>query len=197
MADPSFSVPPRSEDNETFRLLYVGALEPHKGVGYLIKAMRRLPTDVRLCIVGGGRQQANLEQLASDEEVDERIEFTGHLPYEEIPARYAAADAFVHPGVWPEPFGRTILEALEAGIPVVCTDIGGPPEVVPDKDLLCPPADPDGLAAAVRRTIEKEETVSDLGVQERRAHVRKHYHPSAVVSQIVDLYTDLRRDHVA
>jgi glycosyltransferase involved in cell wall biosynthesis len=150
--------------------------------------MRLLPADVRLCVVGGGRQQADLEQLASDEGVGGRIEFTGSLPYEEIPARYAAADAFVHPGVWPEPFGRTILEALEAGLPVVCTDIGGPPEVVPDEDLLCPPADPGGLAAAVRRTIENA-TESDA--QARRAHVHDHYHPSVVIPQLVTLYTEL------
>lgn len=58
MADPSFSMPSRTGDHDTFRLLYVGALEPLTGMKHLVEAMRELPADVRLCVVGGGRQQA-------------------------------------------------------------------------------------------------------------------------------------------
>lgn len=192
MADPSFSVPNEPIDGDGFHLLYVGALEPHKGVEHLVRAMEHLPAHVRLRVVGGGRQKEELERLSSDVGVAHRVEFTGRLSYEEIPVEYATADAFVHPGVWPEPFGRTILEALEAGVPVVCTDIGGPPEVVPDSDLLCPPADPPALAAAVRRAMEK---APRSAAHESRRHVRSHYHPSVVVPRIVDLYTELCRDH--
>jgi len=40
---------------------------------------------------------------------------------------YAAADLFVHPGLWPEPFGRTIIEAMQHELPVIYSDVGGPP----------------------------------------------------------------------
>ncbi|WP_136602533.1 glycosyltransferase family 4 protein [Salinigranum halophilum] len=193
MVDPSFEVPAVDDGHDWFRLLYVGALEQHKGVEYLVRSMTHLPDDVQLRVVGDGRQATELRQLATELGVDTRIEFTGNVPYETIPELYATADAFVHPGIWPEPFGRTILEALEAGLPVVCTDIGGPPETVPDEELRCAPGDPASLAAAVRRAMEKSEASVTA---ENHDYIQRNYAPSVVVSQLVTLYAELveRRD---
>jgi glycosyltransferase involved in cell wall biosynthesis len=192
MIDPSFEVPDPSEEYNGFTLLYVGTLTRNKGIRYLVEAMASVSDDVSLRIVGDGPQEESLRRLASDYGVSPRIEFVGRVPYEEVPREYANADAFVHPGVWPEPLNRTVLEAMQAGLPVVCTDIGGPPEVVPDADLLCPPADPSALVAAVRRAMEKPPRSA---ARESREHVWSHHHPSVVVPQIVNLYTELCRDH--
>lgn len=189
MLDPSFEVPNVDDGHDGFRLLYVGSLTRNKGVRYLIKAMASVPDAVHLRVVGDGDCTTSLKELAQEAGVQSRVEFFGPLPYDEIPRQYALADAFVHPGVWPEPLNRTVLEAMQAGLPIVCTDVGGPPEVVPDEELLCPPADSSGLAAAIERAMEKS---SGITAEETRRYVRANHHPSVVVPQLVELYDDLR-----
>jgi len=97
---------------------------------------------------------------------------------------YADADVFVHPGVWPEPFGRTILEAMQAGLPVVATDVGGPAETVPNEKLLCTPGDVEGLAESIEYAAEHAEEIGRSNEQ----YVGKHYHPDVVVPRFVDAY---------
>ena len=183
MLDPSFDVPNVPGDDETFDLLYVGSLIKEKGVEYLVRAMAELPSDIRLRVVGSGDRSSHLRSLAGDIGVDDRIEFAGAIPYEAVRRHYATADCFVHPGVWPEPFGRTILEAMQAGLPVVATDIGGPAEVVPQADLRCPPRDPTGLADAIT-TARDSLTVGESNCQ----YLREHFAPKSVVDRIHDVY---------
>jgi len=182
MIDPSFSVPDGDTGAGT-RLLYVGELSKRKGVGDLVRALSTLPSTYELRIVGDGPRAPDLRQLARTLGVDDRVEFTGQVPYERVQEQYAQADVFVHPGVWPEPFGRTVLEAMQAGLPVVCTDVGGPADIVREQELRCPPEDPDALAAAIRTAA------ADDAVGERnRTYVAEEFSPSSVVARIVDVY---------
>jgi len=188
MIDPSFEVPDVDDEHDGFRLLYVGTLTENKGVRYLVEAMSAVPDAVHLRVVGDGERMAALEALAREVGVDSRVEFVGRLPYDDIPAQYATADAFVHPGIWPEPLNRTVLEAMQAGLPIICTDTGGPPEVVPEPELLCRPADTEALATTIRRVVENG---THLSATERQQHVHNTHHPSVVVPQLVGLYRDL------
>lgn len=183
MLDPSFAVPDAARDDDGYELLYVGSLIREKGVEYLVRAMSELPRDVTLRIVGDGDERARLESLVTDLGVDDRVAFAGHLPYEEVRAAYAEADCFVHPGVWPEPFGRTILEAMQAGLPVVATAVGGPAEVVPQDELLVPPRDPNGLDTGIRTARER----SDVGA-ENREYVTERFAPERIVGALLDVY---------
>lgn len=171
-------------------LLYVGTLTENKGVNYLIRAVSSLSDEYRLRIVGEGPQEERLRALARDMGVADRVEFSGWVPYDQIPTVYAATDLFVHPGIWPEPLNRTVLEAMQAGLPVVCTDIGGPPEVIPDEEFLCEPGDSKRLAAAIKRAHRSDR---DIGA-ENRQHVMQNFTPSAIVPRIVDLYEELVTD---
>lgn len=63
-----------------------------------------------------------------------QVALLGYVDHEQIKTLYAEADLFVHPGIWPEPFGRTILEAMQMGLAVVATNVGGPAEVIPQKE---------------------------------------------------------------
>ncbi len=184
MFDPSFETPERTTHTNRFRLLYVGSLAPNKGVAYLVRAMANLPSDFELRIVGPGDQATTLESLADEYGVGDRTEICGKVPYDQVKQEYANADLFVHPGVWPEPFGRTILEAMQAGLPVVCTNIGAPPEIVPDKQLVCEPADPDSLAEAIQRGQKK--ILQDCTCNP--CDVLESYSPETIASRIVDLY---------
>lgn len=191
MLDTSFEIPERDDkDTERTRLLYVGYLRDSKGVRYLVDAMGHLPPSFELTIVGGGPEYDTLRERAAGSSAADRIELPGEVPYAEVTQAYTKADVFVHPGVWPEPFGRTILEAMQSGLPVVATEIGGPAETVPQEDLLCKPADPAGLAECIERANEERERI---GVENKRL-VTQRYHPDAVVPQFRKVYDKVRHE---
>jgi glycosyltransferase involved in cell wall biosynthesis len=187
MLDPSFEPAARAPRTDGYHLLYVGSLIPEKGVAYLVESLASLPVDVRLTVVGDGPSGDRLRTVARESGVADRVEFTGRIPYEEVKRQYAAADLFVHPGVWPEPFGRTLLEAMESGVPVVATDVGGPADVVRAEELKAPPRDPEALASAIEWA---RANVADTGDQ-LREYVRREYAPERVVGRMVGLYEDV------
>jgi starch synthase len=187
MTDPEFEPPVREPTDETCSLLYVGRLAPNKGVRHLIKAMAHLDSNYRLQVVGDGPERSALESRREQYGLEDRIEFTGRVPYDQVKSHYARADVFVHPGVWPEPFNRTLLEAMLSELPIVCTNIGGPPEAIPQSELLCEPGDPESLASAVQRAWANR---NEIGVQ-NRSHVLESYTPETVVPDIVNLYEEV------
>ena len=112
-------------------VLFVGRLEPRKGVDRLIRAMRivqlRTP-DVRLVVVGDGPDRAALETAARDAEVD--VFFTARVPDDLLPAYYHAADIVCSPALGDESFGIVLLEAMAAERPIVATRIDGYVEIL-------------------------------------------------------------------
>lgn len=187
MIDPEFDATANPCDGEY--LLYVGSLTENKGVKNLVEALSLLPETYQLRVVGDGDRSDELRELARDLDVTDRIEFSGRIPYDQIADAYANAEMFVHPGIWPEPLNRTVLEAMQTGLPVVCTDIGGPPEVIPDKELLCEPANPVALAETIERARDLRQR-RDVGALNRE-RIREQHAPSTIVPQIIDLYEDL------
>jgi glycosyltransferase involved in cell wall biosynthesis len=109
-----------------FRLLHVGRLLRMKGVDLLIKAvvrLRREGRNVTATVLGDGPQLERLQKLAENLGVKEAITFLPWTDETKLAPVYAACDAFVHPCRFPEPFGRTILEALFFDRPIV-TSVG-------------------------------------------------------------------------
>lgn len=193
MSDPGFEPPARSENESAeVRLLYVGYLRDSKGVRYLLDSMELLPSTFELTVVGGGPKLESLKQQAEQGDAADRIEFTGSVPYDSVTQAYAEADVFVHPGVWPEPFGRTILEAMQSGLPVVATNVGGPAETVPQPELRCKPADPGSLRDSIEYAAEHRK---QIGTANERL-VRKRYHPDAVIPQFCSAYQAVLDDTV-
>ncbi|ELZ31330.1 group 1 glycosyl transferase [Halogeometricum pallidum JCM 14848] len=173
-----------SPDGEV-TILYVGSLKKIKGVRYLIEALTHLPSRFRLRIVGDGPEMDNLVRLATDRNLTSRIDFVGSIPYGLIDEQYERADIFAHPGVWVEPFGRTVVEAIQSGLPVVATDLGGPSEIVSVPELLCEPRDPSGLATSIQWASEHHDVVDEL-----QRTVESRYAPSVVVPKVADLYAN-------
>lgn len=134
MYDPEFPKEVSVETDEK-ELLYVGSLLERKGVLELIERMPDLE-EYRLTIVGDGDERENLERKVENLGVEDRVTFEGKVDYENLPEYYARAGWFIHPGQWPEPFGRTILEAMQMETAVIATDKGGPKDVLSDKQLL-------------------------------------------------------------
>lgn len=185
MYDPMFSVPTvEADDDESVMLLYVGVLKEIKGIEFLIRAIAELSSEYKLKVVGDGPLLSEMQSLSRELGVDQRITFAGHVPYEKVPKAYAKADIFVHPGVWPEPFSRTVVEAMQAGLPVVSTDVGGHTDVIQDDELLCRSEDPQALADAIGRATQHREAYA--GRNQR--YVEQNLSPQSVTDRIVDLY---------
>ncbi|AGL01030.1 glycosyltransferase family 4 protein [Desulfoscipio gibsoniae] len=121
-----------------FQILYVGGLSKHKGVDVLILAFSKLVKKNPKChliIVGDGPCRKYYEDLIRDLSLNDTVSLIGKIEHEKIWKYYQESSIFVHPGMWQEPFGRTILEAMSFGLPCVVSDVGAPPEIVGDAGL--------------------------------------------------------------
>ena len=134
-----------------WRLLYVGRIDERKGVDIAVEALRLLPAEARLTVVGDGdaKELARLRALAPRG----RVEFA-RSPRTALPDRMAAADVLVFPVRWREPWGLVPLEAMAAGTPVVATGRGGSGEYLRHEEN-CLIFDPDAGAAALAEQVER------------------------------------------
>ncbi len=127
-------------------ILFVGTLEPRKNLSTLLRALARLPSEVRLVVVGaaGWRDEA-LGDAARALGVAERVEFAGWVSEDKLDALYRRARLLVMPSL-SEGFGLPVLEAMSYGTPVVCSSAGALPEIAADAALLHSPTDDAELA---------------------------------------------------
>jgi len=201
-ADVETIVPrPEGQGSGTVRLLTAGRISPEKGTHVLLEAFAKVAArrpEIELHIVGkeGLPSREMLVEIESDPRVLElaplyragylerlqaalpaeirpRVHFEPWVPHNELPARYAAADAFVFPSIWAEPFGIPVAEAMAAGLPVVATGVGGIPEIVADGEtgILVTPGDSDSLAEALETIVADPTLRTDLGRRGRERAV--------------------------
>lgn len=122
-------------------IVFMGRLIKEKGISELIDAMLLLKSqpNIHLMVIGGSfyaNSSSNdfiMELKAKAEPIKDSIEFTGFIPYSELPERLQKADIAILPSVWAEPFGLTCVEAMASGLPVITTRTGGIPETVTDE----------------------------------------------------------------
>lgn len=103
------------------------------GIDKLLQALAIIKprvADFWLAIAGRGPIQAALQQQATDLGLNEHVKFLGFLPDEDLPIAYQAADVSVMPSQCFEGFGLAVVESLACGTPVVCTPVGGMPEIL-------------------------------------------------------------------
>jgi glycosyltransferase involved in cell wall biosynthesis len=144
---------------------YIGRLEPHKGVEILIEAAKNI--NAKFLLVGGGSDQKRLERLVNKLKLQDKVMFTGYVPYDEIPNYYASVDIVVYPTLY-EPLGNVVLEAMAAGKPIIASDVDGIPEIFePDSGYLIKPK--------VKMIEEKlRELVDDRKLREKMGSIGKN-----------------------
>ncbi|HBH96166.1 MAG TPA: lipopolysaccharide heptosyltransferase II [Candidatus Omnitrophica bacterium] len=180
-----------------WRLGLIGRLSVLKGHEVAIRALHQLSQrrhPVRLCFVGEAsahkpRMRSGLERLAHSLGVADLIDWQGMR--RDIPEALRALDAVLVPSVYPESFGRTVIEAQAAGVPVIASRLGALAEIVEDgtTGLLVPPGDAGALAAAIARLIGDEPLRRRL-VQAARERVEGRFRLEGMVDGYEAVYRD-------
>ena len=182
-------------------LLFVGRLQPSKGIDTLLHAaavIRRDYPDVYVLVVGGGlddrdeQETAELHRLRTlgDGLGLRNVHYVKAQPQEKLAQYYAAADVFVMPSHY-ESFGMVVLEAMACGTPVVASEVGGLASTVihGDSGLLVPPGDWRAFAQAISRLLASphlQRAMRRAGPERARAFAWPH-----IVENNVRLYRRL------
>jgi D-inositol-3-phosphate glycosyltransferase len=178
-------------------LLYVGRLEPIKGLETLLEATARIGGAARLYIVGGDSDEpssphaARLRTRVAALGLDRRVRFLGAQPQRRLRYFYAAADATVMPSYY-ESFGMVALEAMACGSPVVASRVGGLTTTVKDgvTGYLVPEGDAVALSERLELLLHDPETRARLG-REATRWAADHRWP-CVAEAVCRLYSELR-----
>jgi glycosyltransferase involved in cell wall biosynthesis len=156
-------------------LLYVGGLSPHKNVGALVEAYRRVVgepalADVALLLVGDHSHDSFLSAFGAlrdqveREGLGDRVRFTGFVPDEALVDLYNRADLVVLPSL-EEGFGLPAFEAAACGTPVVVSDVGPAAALLGSAARAFPPRDTEALAAILRELLQSPERRRAMGAE--------------------------------
>jgi glycosyltransferase involved in cell wall biosynthesis len=172
---------------------HVGALiDSHKGQCQIIEIARRLQgknPELRFVLVGGGPDEAMLRARAASLN---NVIFAGQVS--NVGDYLAAFDVFVYPSRH-EGLGSVLLDAMQFGLPIVATAVGGIPEIIEQRvnGMLCQPDDIDGLAAAVVTLRDDIDLRTRMGMLNRaRAQL---YSPEQMTTQYERIYDEVLGSH--
>jgi glycosyltransferase involved in cell wall biosynthesis len=169
------------------RILYVGRVTRHKGLGQLIRAVGSIE-NAMLEVSGEGWWKPAAQKLVARLGLQSRVRFLGWLAPSELDAAYRRAGVVAVPSLWPEPFGMVGLEAMARGRPVVGTATGGIPDWLADGEtgLLTPPGDVRALAQALERLLGDPELRTRMGAAGAE-HVRRRFTAKVHIARIEEI----------
>jgi glycosyltransferase involved in cell wall biosynthesis len=171
----------------------IASLTPNKGHHVLLESFRTLlrdHPDATLLVVGDGPLRAELEARARQLMIDQKVIFTGMRT--DIHELLSISDVCLLPSLFREGLGMALIEAMEAGLPVIGTDIGGIPEVINNGEngFLVPPGKPEALAHAMMSFAKDKELRIRMGRRSRQLY-EEMFTLSNMIRQIETLYDRL------
>lgn len=191
---------------ENRMILFVGRIEPLKGVDTLIQAMSCLDLSlthrdqpVHLAIIGGEpdvepsrmtQEMARLQKMCDDLCMGSMVVFLGKRAQDTLPYYYSAAEVLVMPSLY-ESFGMVALEAMACGTPVIASEVGGLGYLVQDgvTGYTIPDSDPGMLCQRLSRLLGDEELRSSMG--QRAAEYAKEYAWEKIATSVIKVYEEL------
>ena len=186
---------PRQAPEGRWRIGLFGRLSPIKGQAVAIRAIARLVRDglpVRLCLAGdvpGSPMHRTLEALIAELKVEEAVEWLGVR--QDMPSLIASMDLVISPSTYPESFGRTVVEAMAVGRPVVASQAGALSELIEHgrNGLLVAPGDPHALSEAIARLLT-DAPLRQRCVEEGRRRVEASWSAEAMVDRTLAVYEE-------
>ncbi|MCS0597543.1 glycosyltransferase family 4 protein [Massilia agri] len=195
----SVPLPPRSDvEVQPGRILFLGQVEPRKGIYELVEALgllrERFP-QVELAIGGQGELE-QVKRRAEELGVGERVTMLGWVTSGRKQEELARASVFCLPS-HAEGLPMAMLEAMAAGKAIVVSGVGGIPDAVQDQEngLMVQPGDAQGLATALARILGDEQERQRLGARARKT-IEERFESGVVIGQLSAVYRQLR-DEVA
>ncbi|HEY4451161.1 MAG TPA: glycosyltransferase family 4 protein [Solirubrobacteraceae bacterium] len=179
----------------------VAQLSPWKGQDTAIEALRLLREegrDAHLLLIGSAKfvarstrfdnesYVARLRALAAAAGLEDRISWLGER--EDVPELVRALDVLLLPS-WEEPFGRSLIESMALGVPVIATNVGGPPEILDDgvQGYLLAPGEPASWARAIAGLADDPQRAAEIGRAGRR-RVEERFALERHVAAVLALY---------
>ncbi len=184
-------------------VLFVGRIEPLKGLDTLIEAMSNLQLEekqrVHLAIIGGdpaaspremSGEMARLQKLCDDLSVGQTVVFLGKRDQDKLPYYYSAAELVVMPSHY-ESFGMVALEAMASGTPVIASEVGGLAYLVKDGEtgFTIPDQEPDTLCEKISWLLNDHELHASMS--QRAVEYAQDYAWEKIAEQIVGVYNGL------
>jgi phosphatidylinositol alpha-mannosyltransferase len=184
--------PPKFRDTDP-TILYVGRLEPRKGVEYLIRAVPKIKAAMpraRLVIVGEGGLMPDCQRLVRKLKLED-VFFEGFVPGPLLPGYYQRADLVCVPSTGNESFGIVVLEAMSSGTPVVASHINGFTTLIEDgkTGVFAQTRNPDSFAEAALAVLHSPELRHQL--IENAQEKAQRYDWRNVAGQLLDYYEAL------
>ena len=186
--------------NGKFKILFVGRHIERKGICYLIEAAKHLPRDkFEIRIVGVGDLTEQLKQQAAAVNDGAEIIFTGKLSPEALANEYKTANVFTLPAIVDhkgdtEGLGVVLIEAMELGLPIVASNVGGIPDVVVDGEsgILVPEKDPVALADAFK-CLEADPTLIQKLLAGARKRIEECFTWDGIIERQIEVYKRLQQ----
>lgn len=171
--------------------LYVGRLSKEKGLIYLLKSIKELPSNIDFHIVGTGDQESFLKQYAQDNNL-KNVQFLGHKNHNELKEEYQNCISTILPCTWFEIFGLTNIESFINGKPIIASNIGGIPEIVENDvtGLLFKPANVEELKKCILKYWENPE-LAILHGKNGYHKALKEYTEDNYFSKLIQVYNDV------
>jgi glycosyltransferase involved in cell wall biosynthesis len=147
--------------------LYVGRIEARKGLHLLLQScdiLRQAGCQFSLLIIGRGPLQDELKAYCQAHNLDDCVQWLGWIDYHQLGVYFQQADVFVFPSL-EDIWGMVTLEAMAFGKPVLGSKWAGSSELIIDGEngWICDPHDPSGMAALMRKAIDRPELISTMG----------------------------------
>jgi len=173
-------------------VLFVGALNPRKGLRYLVEAIPRIVKEipnVKFVLVGKGDQEYYLKNLLLKLGVKKHVFFEGFVSESLLPQYYAAADVFAFPSL-KEGYPLVCLEAMACGTPLVATKLRNISTIVGDAGILVEERNPGQLAEGIVRLLKEPMLRKRLG-EKAEKRVRENFTWDKIAENMIKIYEEL------
>jgi glycosyltransferase involved in cell wall biosynthesis len=174
-------------ENDVF-LITTSRLVAKNAVNDIIDALKYLPENVRLLILGRGREEQNLKSQISNLKIKNRVQLLGYVAHAEMPKYLHVSDIFIRPSL-SEGFGNSFVEAMAAGIPVIATPVGGIVDFLIDGEtgLFCEVKNPRSIAQKVEKLIKDKESREYI-IKNARKMAEEKYEWNIIAKQIKEIF---------
>lgn len=179
-------------------IIFVGSLVPIKGVNFLLESMPQILVDFpnsKLILIGDGGEEKNLRSRVIELGISRQVTFVGRVLPEIVVDYLSAANVFVLPSL-SEGFPLVILEAMAAGLPIICTDVRGMADIIRDgqNGLLIQSKNSEDIANGISQILSNKVLFRKISNVNRKK--ASNYRWEIVVARLEQIYFEIAPNYL-